>query len=100
MSRGVLLSFYDDQNNEQIAKKLMTVYEVTSIYLGMKKDNFGAKWKSSWYENFGTNYKNQDDKIDTFVKNYVLAATLDSDEFSVSSADGYEKKSAICQYGK
>ena len=77
----------------------MTEYEVTSIFLGMKKDNIGGKWKSNWYENFDTSYENQDDQIDTFVKNYVLVATLDSDEFSIVSADGYKNEAAICEYG-
>ena len=100
MSRGVLLSFHNNPTAELIAKKLMTAYDVTSIFLGMQKDNVDDRWRSDWYTNLVTTYEIDDDEIETFITNHVMVATLDSDEFSIISAHGYIEKAAICEFGK
>ena len=100
MSRGVLLSFHKNPIAELIAKKLMTVYEVNSIFLGMQKNNVDGSWRSDLYTNLITNYKINDDQIETFITNYVMVATLDSNAFSISSVDGHIEKAAICEFGK
>ena len=99
MSRGVLLSFHKAPINELIAKKLMAVYGVTSIFLGMQRDSLGESWRSDWYHNHETDFEISDDEIETFVKNHVLVATLDSGEFSMVSADGFKEEAAICEHG-
>ena len=98
MSRGVLLSFHKTPINELIAKKLMTVYGVTSIFLGMQRDSLGESWRSDWYHNHETDFEISDDQIETFVKNHVLVATLDSGVFSMVSADGFKEEAAICEH--
>ena len=99
MSRGVLLSFHKNPINELIAKKLMAVYGVTSIFLGMQRDYLGESWRSDWYHNHETDFEISDDEIETFVKNHVLVATLDSGVFSMVSSDGVIEEAAICEHG-
>ena len=102
-SGGVLLSFYNNPSAELIAKKLMEDHGISSIFLGMQKNDAGNRWQSDWYTNLDTNYSIPDDKISTFIRSQVLIATLTSsgtNEFSYSSADGYKKEGAICEFGK
>ena len=97
------MSFYNNPLAELIAKKLMEDHSMSSIFLGMQKNDAGNKWQSDWYTNLDTNYSIPDDKISTFIKSQVLIATLtssDTNKFSYSSADGYKKEGAICEFGK
>ena len=93
MSRGVILSFYNNQVGELIAQKLMEVYGVSSVFLGMQKNSSTTKWHSD------TCYEITDDEITTFIKNHVIVATLLSGTFSYASANGHEKEGAICEFG-
>ena len=98
-SRGVLLSFHDNPVGELIAEKLMTTHRVSTIFLGMQKNLDGTKWQSDWYLNIDTDYEILDDEIQTFIKNHVPIASLDSGTFTFTSADGYKNESAICEFG-
>ena len=100
MSRGVILSFYNNQVGELIAQKLMEVYGVSSVFLGMQKYSSTTKWHSDWYSHFDTCYEIPDDEITTLIKNHVIVATLLSGTFSYASSNGHEKEDAICEFGK
>ena len=99
MSRGVILSFYNNQVGELIAQKLMEVYGVSSVFLGMQKNSSTTKWHSDCYSHFDTSYEIPDDEITTLIENHVIVATLSSGTFSYASANGHEKEGAICEYG-
>ena len=100
MSRGMILSFYNNQVGELVAQKLMEVYSVSSVFLGIQNNSSTTKWHSDWHSHFDTNYEIPDDKITTFIKNYMMIATLSSGTFLYASANGHEKEGAICEFGK
>ena len=101
-SRGVLLSI-ENTMSEKIARKLMKIFSIQSIFTGSQRNNDGKRWNSVWHEEMDIDLKTVDEDYKIFTTRDVIIATLnDDDSFTYESFLGYSTKTAgaICQYGE
>ena len=103
-SRGILLSFHDQPENKRIAKKILTEFAATEMFVGMQKVSNETKWRSDWYTNVQTDFQLLEDNVITFINDNTVVASLANDIFSYKSSYGSEIDTAmypaICEYSK
>lgn len=103
-SRGVLLSLYDSPTNERIAKKILTEFAATDMFMGMQKQSNESKWRSDWYTYTKTDFELPEDKVNAFIKDNVVVASLENDVFTYKASYGHKADTAtfpaICEYSK
>ena len=100
----MLLSLFDNPTNERIAKKILSEFAATDMFVGMQKQSNESKWRSDWYTNSPTSFELPEDKVTTFINDNVLVATLENDAFTYKSSYGHIADTAtypaICEYSK
>ena len=103
-SRGMIISVYQNPTNQEIAKKLMTMYGVSSIFLGIQKNVENGKWIPDIYFEADMDYEFVDDQTNLYVDDYVIIATLEGENFTFQPIYGNysdnQAASAICEYGE
>lgn len=103
-SKGVLLSIYNQPQNERVAKKILSTFSATDMFVGMQKISNETNWRSDWYTNVKLDLHLPEDNVVPFIENKVLVAYLENDAFTYKSSYGHKSDGsthvAICEFGK
>ena len=100
----MLLSVYNQPQNERVAKKILSTFSATEMFVGMQKIANETNWRSDWYTNDKLDLHLPEDNVVSFIEDNVLVAYLENDAFTYKASYGHKSDGsthvAICEFGK